>query len=100
VRFALTSGKLELSSETEMGEAQEALAVDYKGDEKVIGFNAKYVLDFLGVVGSEKVQLELDPRRRNEDEGAKRRAGDKPGQFRPSPAGDLDYRYIVMPRDI
>lgn len=100
VRFSLTSGKLELSSETEMGEAQEALAVDYEGDEKVIGFNAKYVLDFLAVVGSEKVQLELDPRRRNEDEGAKRRAGDKPGQFRPSPAGDLDYRYIVMPRDI
>ena len=29
-----------------------------------------------------------------------KKAGDKPGQLRPDPAGELDYRYIVMPRDL
>ena len=100
VKFTLTDGKLELSSETEMGEAQEALNADYSGEEKVIGFNAKYLLDFLSVVGSSSVRMELDPRRAGDEEASKRKAGDKPGQFRPDPDGELDYRYIVMPRDI
>lgn len=101
VRFALSNGRLELSSETEMGEAHETLVVDYKGEEKSIGFNAKYLLDFLGVVGTETVRMELDPRKSgDDDEAKKRKAGDKPGQFKPDPAGDLDYRYIVMPRDL
>jgi DNA polymerase-3 subunit beta len=101
VRFALSSGRLELSSETEMGDAQEVLVVDYDGEEKSIGFNAKYLIDFLGVVGTESVRMELDPRKPgDDDEAKKRRAGDKPGQFKPEPAGDLDYRYIVMPRDL
>jgi len=100
VKFTLGDGKLELSSETEMGEAQESLGVDYTGDEKVIGFNARYLLDFLSVVGSASVIMELDPRRGGDEEGNRRKAGDKPGQFRPEPAGELDYRYIVMPRDI
>ena len=102
VRFQLTNGRLELSSETEMGEANEALTVDYKGDEKTIGFNAKYLLDFLGVVGTPSVRLELDPVKENESDADRKakKSGDKPGQFRPDPAGELDYRYIVMPRDL
>ncbi len=100
VRFTLSDGRLELSSETEMGEAHEVLSVDYKGDEKSIGFNAKYVMDFLSVVGSPSVRVELDPSKGDDDEARKRRAGDKPGQFRPEPAGEMDYRYIVMPRDL
>lgn len=98
VRFHLSEGKLELSSETEVGEAHEILMVDYKGDDKTIGFNAKYVLDFLSVVGSPSVRLQLDPKRVGEDPA--RRAGDKPGQFLPEPAGEMEYRYIVMPRDL
>ena len=102
VRFQLTNGRLELSSETEMGEANEALTVDYKGDEKTIGFNAKYLLDFLSVVGTPSVRLELDPVKENESDADRKakKSGDKPGQFRPDPSGDLDYRYIVMPRDL
>ena len=102
VRFQLTNGRLELSSETEMGEANEALTVDYKGDEKTIGFNAKYLLDFLSVVGTPSVRLELDPVKENESDADRKakKSGDKPGQFRPDPAGELDYRYIVMPRDL
>jgi hypothetical protein len=46
-------------------------------------------------VGSPTVSLELNPAR-GVDEG-KVEAGDKPGQFRAEPSGDMDYRYIVMP---
>ena len=102
VRFHLSSGRLELSSETELGEANEVLNVDYKGDDKTIGFNAKYLLEFLNVVGTDAIRLELDPVKEGESETDRKakKAGDKPGQFRPDPQGDLDYRYIVMPRDL
>jgi DNA polymerase-3 subunit beta len=102
VRFHLSNGRLELSSETELGEANEVLNVDYKGDDKSIGFNAKYLLEFLNVVATDQVKLELDPVKEGESETDRKakKSGDKPGQFRPHPAGDLDYRYIVMPRDL
>ena len=95
VRFALSSGKLELSYESDMGNAQESLPVDYDGENVEIGFNARYFQDFLNVVGTGNVLLELDPVK--EGEGPSGNAGDKPGQLRPEPAGTTDYRYIVMP---
>jgi len=97
VRLQLGEGKLELSSQTEMGEAQEALNVDYEGEEVQIGFNARYLLDFLNVVGSASVSLELNPAREGDDPQTAAAAGDKPGQLRPEPEGDMAYRYIVMP---
>jgi DNA polymerase-3 subunit beta len=98
VKFALGDGKLELSSETEMGEAHETLAVDYSGQEMTIGFNARYLLDFLQAVASPSVTVELNPVKAGEEsETSRARPGDKPGQFRPEPSPDLDYRYIVMP---
>jgi DNA polymerase-3 subunit beta len=98
VKFGLAEGKLELSSETEMGEAHETLAVDYSGDDMTIGFNARYLLEFLGAVSSPSVRVELNPVKPGEEaDAAKSRPGDKPGQFRPDPSPDLDYRYIVMP---
>jgi DNA polymerase-3 subunit beta len=98
VRVGLSSGKLDLSSKTEMGEAQESLPVDYDGDELEIGFNARYLQDFFQVVGSPTVRLELDPIRPGDDAGSKgTQASDKPGQLRPDQEGPLDYRYVVMP---
>jgi DNA polymerase-3 subunit beta len=98
IRLSLSSGKLELFSKTEMGEAEEALEVDYDGPETSIGFNAKYLLDFLGVVGSESVLLELNPVREGDKaDDPKVEAGDKPGQLRPEPQGEMNYRYVVMP---
>ncbi len=94
IRVQLSKGKLELSSKTEVGEAQEALAVDYAGDEVAIGFNARYLLDFLGVVGTTQVRLEMNPAPAGAGEGE---AGDKPGQFRPEGENEFDYRYVVMP---
>jgi DNA polymerase-3 subunit beta len=97
VRLDLSAGKLELSSKTEMGEAQESISIEYDGDAMSIGFNARYLLDFLSVVGGDQVTLEMNPSRDGEGAGQGVDAGDKPGQFRPSPAGDMEYRYIVMP---
>jgi DNA polymerase-3 subunit beta len=97
VRLHLSSGKLELSSQTEMGEAQEALNVEYEGDDLQIGFNARYLLDFLTVVGGDTVGLELNPAKGGDDAGGAAAAGDKPGQLRPEPEGEMSYRYIVMP---
>ena len=97
IKVQLLDGKLELSSQTEMGEAQESLSVEYEGDEIQIGFNARYLLDYLGVVGSDLVSLELNPTKEGEEAQPRSEAGDKPGQLRPEPEGDMAYRYIVMP---
>ncbi len=96
VKLELSNGKLELSSETEVGEAHESLHVDYEGDSMTIGFNARYLLDYLAVVGSPSVRLELNPAADGQKPNAAQ-AGDRPGQFRPDPADESDYRYIVMP---
>lgn len=98
VRLSLSSGKLELFSKTEMGEAEEALQIEYDGPEMEIGFNARYLMDFLNAVGSPAVRLELNPQREGESaEDQKVAAGDKPGQLRPEPPGETNYRYVVMP---
>jgi DNA polymerase III sliding clamp (beta) subunit (PCNA family) len=60
-----------------------------------IGFNARYLIDFLNVVGSPAVKLEFNPLRDGEKPG-ETNPGDKPGQFRPMDEG-MDYRYVVMP---
>jgi len=95
VQLELGQGKLELSSKTEVGEAQETIPVEYDGDEIKIGFNARYLIDFLNVVGSPAVKLEFNPLRDGEKPG-ETNPGDKPGLFRPMDEG-MDYRYVVMP---
>ena len=83
MRFALEPGKLEVSaSSPELGEARESLSVDYSGEGTEIGFNAQYLVEFLQVVGSEQVRVEL-------------KDAESQGLFQP--AGDDDYRYVVMP---
>ena len=98
LKVAQTRGKLDLSSKTEMGDAQETLNLDYDGPEMAIGFNARYLLDFLSVVESPSVQLGLDPQREGDPTGDQKvDPGDKPGELRPDPEGDFTYRYVVMP---
>lgn len=49
-----------------------------------IGFNSQYLLDFLGVAGTEAVSLELKDQ-------------ESQGMFRPQGDVATDYRYVVMP---
>ena len=61
------------------------MGVAYSGEPVTIGFNSKYLLDFLGVVDSENVQLQFAN-------------GESAGQLTPEPeAGDGSYKYVVMP---
>jgi len=86
VRFKLSEGALEISTNNpDMGEANEEIAVEYGGDAIEVGFNARYLLDVLGVLPEgEKVELGL---------------GDElsPGVLR---GDDSSYTYVVMPMRI
>lgn len=87
VKLAVGAERVEISaSSIEFGEAHEELALPkaYKGDPLEIGFNAAYLLDFLGTAAAGPVSVEL-----KDDQSA--------GQFRPLGEEDLDYRYVVMP---
>jgi DNA polymerase-3 subunit beta len=60
VRFTLNPASLRLSaSSQELGEAEEVLDVDYAGEELVIGFNSRYVLDAIAAIETEQVVFEL-----------------------------------------
>lgn len=63
VRLDLENDKMTFfSSSPDLGEAKEEVPVDYKGDTVTLGFNARYVLDVLNAMTSDKVVLELqDP---------------------------------------
>lgn len=59
----LTPGKLLLSCvNLDLGEARERLDVEYQHEEMSVGFNARYILDFLGVLTTEQATIRLqDP---------------------------------------
>ncbi len=75
------------SSSPEFGEAREVLMVDYDGAPVQICFNAQYVLDFLNVVETDLVTLEL------KDEVSQ-------ALMRPVGAENLEYTYVIMPMRI
>jgi DNA polymerase III subunit beta len=85
VRLSLGPGRLDLAaSSPDLGEAKESLTAEYQGGTVEIGFNAQYLLDFLGVAGTDAVSLELKDH-------------ESQGMFRPQGDGGTDYRYVVMP---
>jgi DNA polymerase-3 subunit beta len=85
VRLSLEDGRLEVSaSSPELGEARESLPLEYAGESVEIGFNAQYLVEFLGVVGTAEVALEVKDA---ESQGILRPVGEDGG----------DYRYVVMP---
>ena len=85
VKFVIDKGKVEVtSSSPEFGEAREPLTVDYSGPALTICFNAQYVQDFLNVVESDVVALEL------KDEVSQ-------AVMRPVGVEGYDYTYVIMP---
>jgi DNA polymerase-3 subunit beta len=86
VRFKLEKGSLAIvASNPDMGEASEELVIDYRGEPMEVGFNARYLLEVLGVLPeASKVELGL---------------GDElsPGVIR---GDDEGYCYVVMPMRI
>jgi DNA polymerase III subunit beta len=85
LKISLASGRLDLAaSSPDVGEARESVSTEYKGDTVDIAFNAQYLLDFLGAVGTPSVTLQL-------------KNADSQGLLRPFGESETDYRYIVMP---
>lgn len=89
IRLKFTEDTLHLSANTpDLGSGDERLPIVFEGDELVIGFNGKYLVDGLTVLECEEIQFDLQ-----EDT--------KSAVIRP--LGDTSYDYVVMPvklRDI
>jgi DNA polymerase-3 subunit beta len=61
VKLQLEKNQLTLSTNNpEVGEANEELAIDYKGDGLSIGFNSRYLMDVLTAMDGENITLELN----------------------------------------
>jgi DNA polymerase-3 subunit beta len=87
VKFSFSQGAMLLTSDNpDVGEVKEELDVDYEGQDLSIGFNGKYVIDFLGAITADKVALEL-------------KGELDPGLLRPVSADDA-YLGVVMPMRI
>ncbi len=86
VKVDLSDGLIALtSSNPDLGEARDELAVEYSGEPVSLGFNARYLIDILDAMASEKVLMEL--------------------QAPLSPVliteeKDTDYRCVIMPMRI
>ncbi|MBF8163935.1 DNA polymerase III subunit beta [Ectopseudomonas hydrolytica] len=60
IRLTLATGLLKIQANNpEQEEAEEEIVVDYAGGGLEIGFNVSYLLDVLGVMGTEQVRLIL-----------------------------------------
>lgn len=83
VKVDIGDNSLSISaSNPDVGEAKDEFGVEYNGDPLTLAFNARYILDALGVMDSEKIMLKLNeplsPTLIMED-------------------GREDYKYVVMP---
>ena len=86
VTFETSAGTLKLSAESpNIGTASEEVDVVREGDDIRMAFNAKYLLDFLGTINAEAIEMELT------------------GELSPAlirPQGVYDYTYVLMPMQV
>ncbi len=86
VKFHFSPDLLELSSyNPDFGEAKEELSVDYKGEDLSVGFNYRFVLEVLNILGSEEIMFDLED-------------GVSPAIIRP--VNDDKHTCVVMPMRI
>jgi DNA polymerase-3 subunit beta len=85
IKLAIDAGTLKVTaSSVGIGEACEVLPLEYEGDPLEIGFNPKYVLDFLGACESTNVTVAL-------------KDGETQAELRPAGESEFEYRYVLMP---
>lgn len=73
------------SSNPDLGEAKEEIAIDYKDEKLSLGFNARYIIDALGAMISERVTFELQ---------------DPLSPVLMKEEGNEDYKCVIMPMRI
>ena len=90
LRLRFENGSLTLSAETpDVGEASEAVPVDFKGDELEIGFNPQFLQDGLETAEAEELVLKLiSPLRPGLIEAGAGGDGEK---------GGGSFLYLIMP---
>jgi DNA polymerase-3 subunit beta len=85
IKMEFEDGSIVITSQTaDLGEAREVVPVEYQSEKVTVKFNANYVLDFLSVVDTEEVKLEM----KNDQ---------TPVLFRPADGSKYDYIGVVMP---
>lgn len=83
VRVRVSENQLRITSHNpDLGEAKDDLDVQYSGAELTVGFNARYILDVLGVIEPDEVVFEL---------------GDEHSPGVLHAPGDKSYTAVVMP---
>ena len=83
IKFEVFNNKLVISKSTpDVGESREEIAIEYNGDEIVVGFNPQYLIDFLKNIETDQIQMEL-------------LGSDKPAVMRLE-----DYLYLALPMRI
>lgn len=83
VKFHLRDKIMELSTyNPEIGEAKEEILAEYKGEELIVGFNARFVLEALDNFESEDVDIAMED-------------ANSPAIFKP--VGDDHHKCIIMP---
>jgi DNA polymerase-3 subunit beta len=83
IRFKLSNGLLQLQAHNpEQDEAEEEVEVDYQGADLTIGFNVGYLLDVLGVIDGDDVEMAVI---------------DANSSSLITPKGSTECRYVVMP---
>ncbi len=88
VKLSFSEGQVELSStNSEVGQAKETIAVEYEDEPVEMGFNAQYLLDFLLVLESEQFVLDL-------------RNSETQGLLHPQEDGGYLHQYVIMPMSI
>ena len=86
VKFHFTKDLLELSSyNPDIGEAKEEVVIEYKGEDIIVGFNAKFILDVLNILNSDQILFDFED-------------GVSPSVIRPE--DDLGHTCVVMPMRI
>jgi DNA polymerase-3 subunit beta len=86
VAFTFQKEKMIISAQNaDEGEANESLTTEFDHEELAVGFNSSYVQDFLNVVGTEKIVMEL-------------KDGNSQVEFKPVSDNDgIIFSTIVMP---
>lgn len=85
IRLKFSDNQLRLTSScVETGESEDLIDTRYSGEALTMGFNSRYLMDFLKVAGPGNVAFNF-------------KAHDMAGEFRPADSSDCRYRYIVMP---
>ena len=82
VKFDIKEGSIVISSRSEEGMVNETVSADVEGDDLIIGFNSKYILDVLKSVGDDEIKMEL---------------GTSVSSCLIKPVEGNEYTYLVLP---